>query len=223
MKSKRRLPLLKIIIIAALAFSAGYVAFVVPDAVESFMPAVDTIKAESLEYKPTVSAKGAIVSRGEQWMAVVAVNEGDISAVEIGQSVQLSGAALPDGIYRGSVISIADTAYTQQTAAAPEIVVDVTVEIEEGDFSMLRSGYSVTAQLKTGEERFVKMLPYSVIRQDEKGEYVYILQNGSSVRRDIVTGIELADKTEVVSGIFEGDMIICDPEAVSDGGKVRLK
>ena len=67
------------------------------------------------------------------------------------------------------------------------------------------------------------MLPYSVIRQDEKGEYVYILQNGSSVRRDIVTGIELADKTDVVSGIFEGDMIICDPEAVSDGGKVRLK
>lgn len=220
---KKRPPILKILIVAALLFSAGYIAFCVPEAAESFLPFSRTVRAESYTYTPTVTAKGTIIKSGDGWIAVVAVNEGDILSVETGQSVKLSGAALPDGEFFGKVTTVSDTAYTSALSAAsiPMTVVDVTVNIEEGDKALLRSGYSVTAQLRTGEERTVNMLPYSVIGQDEAGEYVYVLENGIAVRHDILTGIELSDRTEIVQGVTAEDVVLTNPETLFEGARVR--
>ena len=220
---KKKPPILKILIVAALLFSAGYIAFRVPEAAESFLPFSRTIRAESYTYSPTVTAKGTIIKSGEEWLAVVAVNEGDIPLVETGQSAQLSGAALPDGEFSGSVSTVSDTAYTSAISAVsiPETVVDVTISIEGGDPSLLRSGYSVTAQLKTGSDRTVNMLPYSVIAQDEQGEYVYVLEKGVAVRRQIETGIELSDRTEIVEGVTSEDVVLTNPESLFEGARVR--
>lgn len=220
---KKKPPILKILLIAALLFSAAYIAFRVPEAAESFLPFARTLRAERYTYAPTVTAKGTIAKSGGKWLAVVAVNEADILSVKTGQSVRLSGAALPDGEFYGSVTAVSDIAYTStlSTASVPVTVVDVTVNIDEGDEALLRSGYSVTAQLTTGEERTVNMLPYSVIAQDEQGEYVYVLENGLAVRRSIVTGIELSDKTEIVEGVREEDVVLTNPEKLFEGAKVR--
>ena len=224
-KTGKIFSILKALLIAALIFSAGYIAFAVPEAAEALMPVVSTIKLEPCEYKPFVTANGTIVKRDGVFFAVVAVNEADISQVEFGRTAQLSGAAFPEGGYIGKVSGIADAAYTVplSSLSASETVVDVTVIIEEGDTSKLRSGYSVTAKLKTGEERILNMLPYSAIRQDDRGEYVYVLNSSTAVRRDIVTGMEMSDKTEVVSGVEDSERIIASPESVSDGGRVRVK
>ncbi|MDE6724700.1 MAG: hypothetical protein K2J79_03755 [Ruminiclostridium sp.] len=215
---------IKTAVIAALAGAAGYIAFAVPDTVQSMVPTAETVSAEICEYCPTVTAKGTIIKQGERWLAVVAVNEADISLIEEGQTAYLNGAALAEGKYRGSVIGIGETAYTLpvSTSAIPETVVDVTVSIESGSFSELRSGYSVTAQLKTGDERMLTMLPYTAIGQDDKGEYVYILENGISVRKDIVTGIELSDKTEIVSGLNAEDRVLTYPENVLENSYYRV-
>lgn len=220
---KKRPPILKILLIAALLFSAMYIAFRVPEAAESFLPFSRTLRAESYTYAPTVTARGTIIKNGGEWLAVVAVNEGDIPLVEAGQTVRLSGAALPDGEFSGTVTLVGDVAYTStlSSVSVPETVVDVTVSIEQGDITLLRSGYSVTAQLTTGEERSVTMLPYTVIEQDDKGEYVYVLENGLAVRHDIVTGIELSDRTEIVSGVSGEDLVLTDPERLFEGARVR--
>ena len=224
-KKRKIFSILKTVLITALIFSAGYIALAVPEAADTLMPVVSTVKLEPCEYKPFVTAKGTIVKQDGVFFAVVAVNEADISQVEPGQAAQLSGAAFPNGGYSGTVSMISDNAYTVplNSLSASETVVDVTVLIEEGDTSRLRSGYSVTAQLKTGEERILNMLPYSAIQQDDKGEYVYVLNSSTAVRRDIVTGMELADKTEVVSGVENSEKVIITPDNVYDGGKVRVK
>ena len=220
---KKRPPILKILIVTALLFSAGYIAFCVPEAAESFLPFSRTIRAEGYTYAPTVTARGTIIKSGDRWLAVVAVNEGDIPLVEAGQPVKLTGAALPDGEFSGTVSAVGETAYTSAVSSVslPVTVVDVTVSIEEGNPELLRSGYSVTAQLTTGSERTVNMLPYTVIAQDETGEYVYVLENGIAVRRSIVTGIELSDRTEIVEGVSGEDLVLTDPENLFEGAKVR--
>lgn len=224
-KKRKNLSLLKIVIIAALGGAAGYMAFAVPEAVQSMVPVVETVSAEICQYRPTVTAKGTIVKKEEQWFAVVAVNEADISLIEKGQAVQLSGAALVEGEYSGRVTGMGENAYTltTNTAALPETVVDVTVAIEKGDTGMLRAGYSVTAQLITGDERTLTMLPYTAIAQDEIGEYVYVLEKGISVRRNIETGIELSDKTEILSGITAEDRVLIYPEQVTENNYYRHK
>lgn len=220
----KRFTVLKTLIVAALLFSAGYIAFRVPAAAESFYPFSGAIKPELCVYCPSVSAKGSIVKNGEEWFAVVAVNEGDISSVETGQSAILSGAAFPDGSFSGTVEQIGDSAHAAALSAVstPETVVDVTVKITQGDTKKLRAGYSVTAEIRTGDERTVTMLPYSVIDQDETGEFVYVLEKGSAVKRGIVTGIELSDRTEIVSGLDGKDSVLTNPEALFDGARVRM-
>lgn len=222
--NKKIFPIIKTAVIAALAGASGYIAFAVPDTVQSMVPTAETVRAEACEYCPTVTAKGTIIKQGERWLAVVAVNEADISLIEEGQTAFLNGAALAEGKYSGTVIGIGDNAYTApvSSSAIPETVVDVTISIEKGSFGELRSGYSVTAQLKTGEERTLTMLPYTAIGQDDKGEYVYILENGISVRKDIVTGIELSDKTEIVSGIDANDRVLTYPENVLENSYYRV-
>lgn len=224
-KKRKNLSLLKIAIIAALGGAAGYMAFAVPEAVQSMVPVVETVSAEICQYRPTVTAKGTIVKKEEVWLAVVAVNEADISLIEKGQAVQLSGAALVEGEYSGRVTGMGENAYTltTNTAALPETVVDVTVAIEKGDTGMLRAGYSVTAQLITGDERTLTMLPYTAIAQDETSEYVYVLEKGISVRRNIETGIELSDKTEILSGITAEDRVLIYPEQVTENNYYRHK
>ncbi len=222
-KKRKGLSIFKAAVITVLGASAAGIAFAVPEAVQSMVPAVETVSAEVCEYCPTVTAKGTIVKQGEQWLAVVAVNEGEISLIEQGQTARLSGAALAEGEYSGTVIGIGENAHTLTISASalPETVVDVTVAIEKGDYNELRSGYSVTAQLITGEERTLTMLPYTAIAQDEKGEYVYVLEKGISVRKDIVTGIELSDKTEIVSGISPDDKVLTYPEKVIENNYYR--
>lgn len=222
---KKNISLFKTAIIAALAGAAGYIAFAVPDAVESMVTVTDTIYAEVYDYCPTVTAKGTIIKREEKWYAVVGVKEEEIAEIKKGQSVRLSGAALPDGKYTGTVTAIGDTAYSRANGASaiPDIVVDVTVALEtKGDYD-LRSGYSVTAQLKTGEEKALSMLPYTVICQDDEGEYVYLLQDGVAVRREIETGIELSDMTEIVSGLNAEDRVLTCPETITEGERVRTR
>lgn len=222
-KKGKKLTVLKWGIIAALTFCAAYIALWVPAAADSVMPVSYVTRAENYIYSPCVAAKGNLAKTPSGWTALVYVNEGDISSVAVGQQAALTGAAFPDGSFFGKVSAIGDSAHviTQSTVSLPETVVDVTIEVEQGDTSILRTGYSVTAQIKTGEERTVSVLPYSVIGQDDEGEYVYVLEKGLARRRGIVTGIELSDGTEIVSGISREDNVLAEPEKLFEGARVR--
>lgn len=219
----KKIPLLKSMVIASLILSSAYIAFEVPKTAAEAIPTVKQIEARYSDYSPAVSAKGTLIKQEEGWLAIVAVSEADISSIKTGQSAELSGAAFSEEGYSGSIISISDAAYTLQAAPTPEIVIDVTIAIENGDTSLLRSGYSVTARLKTGESRSMITIPYSAIYQDDKGEYVYILKNGAAQRRDIVTGIELSDTTEIISGLSGSEIVICKAEGVEEGKRVRIE
>lgn len=223
MKAAKKVPILKILIISALTSAALYIAFILPKEVESSVPVSAVFSPESQNYSPLVTAKGNITKKGEDWLAVVAVGESDIPTVEIGQYVSVSGAALAEGEYFGEVTEIADNAYVSSIyGSTPQTVVDVTVKINGGDLSKLKTGYSATVKVQTGNDQTLNFLPYTAIQQDEKGEYVYVLINNTAVRRDIVTGIELTDKTQIVSGIDRGDLVLDNPSEIEEGERVKV-
>lgn len=193
-------------------------AAIMPSAVESFLPRVETVRLAQASFTPTVEAKGVISQRDGQWFATVAVKERDISSVAEGQAADISGAAFPSGVYEGRVYEIADAARQTSTVTSVETVVDVTILIEDGEG--LRSGYTAQAEIATDSEHAVCLLPYSVICQDEQGEYVYVLEQGQASRRYIQTGDELPEGAEIVSGLDLRDNVILQPEKVSDGAYV---
>lgn len=197
--------------------AAGWVAvFNIPDAVENFLPAVKTVTMIPTEYSRTASGTGLIAHDGVAWYATVAIGESDIRYVEAGQSADIKGAAFDDGVYTATVLEVGTTAITHQGEFIQETIVEVVLQIDNPD-DALRHGYTVRAEIKTDEARTIHIIPYSAILQDEVGEYVYVLSGNTAVRRDILTGIELADGAQVIKGLHEKDEVITSPGAnISD-------
>jgi len=215
----------KYIRIAVIAVILGIGIFSVsktPEAVESFLPKVGAVKMTAAEYRETVSGAGVISERAGAWYAGVYISERDIRKVKIGQKAGVMGSAFDDGTYTATVSAVDSEAVRKQGEYAYETMVEVTLRIDNPDSdpeNRLRSGYTARAEIMTGESRSIYIVPYCAVCQDDAGEYVYVLAGGSgnrAERRDIITGIELADGAEVVQGLNPDDEIITSPEKIGE-------
>ena len=225
MRSQTKQPIAVIFKIAVIAviLAAGWVAvFNIPETVESFLPVVETVTMTPTEYHQTVSGTGVIVQKPNGWFVTVAVGESDIRRVQVGQSANISGPAFDDGIYTATVYEIDSVATRRQAEFVHETVVEVVLQLDNPD-SELRTGYSARADIKTAEARDIFIIPYSVILQDDAGEFVFVLSGNSAVRRDILTGAELSQGAEVLAGLSEDDQIIACPKSVTENALVTTE
>ncbi len=150
------------------------------------------------------------------------VSELDIAKVQIGQDAMFTPAAYPDQVFFGTVSAISSAARSRYNGAVLETVVDVKITPNVPD-SRFKSGLSADVSIILDEQRDIVVLPYSVIEQDENGEYVYVYENGQALRRNIRTGEEFADGTEICSGVSPKDEVFSDPKAVAGRKYVRVE
>ena len=162
------------------------------------------------------------VANGGELGIVAAVSELDIAKVQLGQDVMFTPAAYPDEVFFGKVSGISSAARSRYNGAVLETVVDVRITPCVPD-SRFKSGLSADVSIILSEPREIVVLPYSVIEQDEAGEYVYVYEDGQAVRRDIRTGEEFADGTEVCFGVSQDDEIFSEPKSVAGKKYVRVE
>lgn len=163
----------------------------------------------------------ASVSKTEDLSVTAAISELDIAKVTLGQKARITLAAYPGETFSGTITDIAQTARDQYNGAVLETVVDVTVTPDLPD-DRLKSGLSADVEITLGEPREICVVPYAAIGQDDGGEYVYVYENGSSVRRNITTGAEFADGTEITSGVDKNDIIFKEPDKIANKSYIRL-
>lgn len=161
------------------------------------------------------------VAQTEELAVTAAVSELDIAKVSLGQNVRFYLAAYPDDVFFGTVSAIAQSARSQYNGAVLETVVDVTVTPDVPD-ERLRSGLSAEVEIQLSAPRQICVLPYSAIAQDDAGEYVYVYENGRAVRRDIFTGAEFADGTEIKKGISTSDVVFENPQEIAERNYIRI-
>ena len=163
----------------------------------------------------------ATVAQTEELAVMAAVSELDIAKVAVGQDVQFCLAAYPDDVFFGKVSDIAQAARSQYNGAVLETVVDVTITPDESDERM-KSGLSAEVEIQLSAPRSICVLPYSAIAQDDTGEYVYVYENGRAVRRDVFTGAEFADGTEIKKGVSASDIVFQNPQEIADRNYIRI-
>ena len=193
----------------------------VPESVTSPMDGIVTalnLKQQSLN---PLSQPAVTISNPDSLGATVQVGESEVAQIQVGDTVTLKGAGFP-GDYSGVVSSISPVAY-RDSIASQEAVVDVEVALEEPD-TALREGFSVKAEIVSGEKRPLLTIPYEAIQQDENNvEYVYLVQDSQAIRRDIVTGMELTHCVEVIQGLSPWDVVIADVSKIhQEGDRVLL-
>jgi len=163
----------------------------------------------------------ATVAQTEELAVTAAISELDIADIAVGQSVRFYLAAYPDEVFFGKVSAISQAARNQYNGAELETVVDVTVTPDAPD-ERLKSGLSAEVEIQLSEPRSICVLPYSAIAQDDTGESVYVYENDKAVRRDVFTGAEFADGTEIKKGVSANDVIFQNPQEIADRNYIRV-
>jgi multidrug efflux pump subunit AcrA (membrane-fusion protein) len=156
----------------------------------------------------------ATVASGDSLFVTAAISELDIAAVEIGQKAVFTCAAYPDTPFTGTVSAIASAARNQYNGAVLETVVDIKVTPDSAD-ERLKSGLSADVDVELSDPKKICVLPYEAIGQDDGGEFIYVYENGEAVRRNVFTGAEFSDGTEIIKGVSQGETVFAEPEKIA--------
>lgn len=183
----------------------------------SFDGVIETVSVTTGDFVAQDSTIASMVS-GEDLIVNIQVPENKISKVALGQKAKISGEGFEDGKYKGVVSSISPSARKAIVGNSQETVIDVLVKISNPD-KKIKCGFSAKADIIINDPCKVSVVPYEALLQEVDGrEYVYVVENGMTVKRYITTNKELSDGIEVKSGLTSNDYIVKDAEKVKKSG-----
>ncbi|MEE1282510.1 MAG: efflux RND transporter periplasmic adaptor subunit [Acutalibacteraceae bacterium] len=149
------------------------------------------------------------------------VSESKISALKVGQNVNITGSAFDD-LYKGIISDIDNVAQQVVTTTGKETAVDVVVDILNPD-DKIKQGYTAKCTITTNVKDDSCVIPYDTIQiiDENKGE-VYLYNNGKVIRKTVNIGNEYKNGVEVLSGINKNDYLITISEDINKANSVKI-
>lgn len=176
-----------------------------------------------------------VIADPSETLTEVQVDEADIGQVRENQKADIFTAAYPDTPLSGTIQSIATVARAK--AGQQSLSFLVKILLDEQDSMAIRPGMSVRADIYTESSEEALSVPVQAVRYDEelkedaKGEeeqaFVFVMEDGKAVRKDVKTGISSDSDQEILEGLEEGETVIVGPFRVlrhlQDGEEVEEK
>jgi len=174
-----------------------------------------------------------VIADPSETLTEVRVDEADIAQVQEGQSADIFAAAYPDTPLTGTIQSIASVA--RQTPGQASLSFLVKILLDEQDTLMIRPGMSVRADIYTHSSEETLAVPVQAVLFDEDSDdgdegkeeqtYVFVMEDGKAVRKDVEIGISSDSDQEITAGLEQGETIISGPFRVlrhlNDGEEVE--
>lgn len=154
-----------------------------------------------------------IIASGEDLIVNIKVPLYQASKIKTGQRVNVKFSDFSGTkIYLGEVARVSNFA----TDSENKLGVDVEIKLLDENIKDLKPGYRVEVEILTSNiEEYLLVKKFSVIEENGK-KYIYILQDGKALKKEIETGIQGYSDYEVLN-ISEGTKIILNPFIVNDG------
>jgi HlyD family secretion protein len=162
-----------------------------------------------------------VIADPSETLTEVQVDEADIAQVRVGQGADIFTAAYPDTPLSGTIQSIASVA--RQTPGQASLSFLVKILLDEQDELIIRPGMSVRADIYTQSSEETLAVPVQAVLfdedfgEDEKAKdekeqnYVFVMEDGKAMRKDVVVGISSDSDQEIKSGLNEGETVITGP------------
>jgi len=173
-----------------------------------------------------------VIADPSETLTEVQVDEADIAQVREGQNADIFAAAYPETPLSGTIQSIASVA--RQTPGQASLSFLVKVLLDEQDSMTIRPGMSVRADIYTQTSEETLAIPVQAVLYDEdtddEGEeeqtYVFVMQDGKAIRKNVEVGISSDSDQEITDGLEEGEQVISGPFRVlrhlNDGEDVEI-
>jgi len=173
-----------------------------------------------------------VIADPSETLTEVQVDEADIAQVREGQNADIFAAAYPETPLSGTIQSIASVA--RQTPGQASLSFLVKVLLDEQDSMTIRPGMSVRADIYTQTSEETLAIPVQAVLYDEdtddEGEeeqtYVFVMQDGKAIRKNVEVGISSDSDQEITDGVEEGELVISGPFRIlrhlNDGEDVEI-
>ncbi len=140
------------------------------------------------------------------------------------KGIEIHADALPDSvIFSGELKRISEAVDLNTRTMAVEVDIENTGHHSNNN-KELKPGMFASVKLILERKKNVLTLPDNVILNDDKGDYIYILNADSTVNKKYIKlGIQQNNKNEILSGIDEKDKIVFEGQnLINDKMKVRV-
>ncbi|MEQ1802205.1 MAG: efflux RND transporter periplasmic adaptor subunit [Gammaproteobacteria bacterium] len=143
------------------------------------------------------------------------IPENFVSDLKSGMTIVADSTVYPDQRFKGTVTSI-DSRVDAVTRA-----VTVLATVPNGD-SLLKPGMFLTVALEKKRDN-VLMIPEEALVPREGRQYVFIVEDGKAVEREVALGVRAPGLAEIRSGLESGALVITEgTQRVRTGGAVQV-
>ena len=133
---------------------------------------------------------------------------------EIGQVVNIILDAYPDKNIVGKVAKIASIA-TPKQRNNPVKYFEIIVDIAITDSTIMKPGQKLSAKIVVANHQSTLSVPNQALYQKDGIYWLYVADGGQFERRDVIVGQRSLTKSQILSGINNGDRIaLTKPEEV---------
>jgi HlyD family secretion protein len=143
---------------------------------------------------------------------VIEVDEIDIPMIELDREAVVTVDALPDTEFKGVVTAVCPVPKEEGGV----VLYDVKVGLDAPENSRIRVGMSASADIIIEEHSDILLVPSRAIDKNEQGQtIVKVMSNGEVQERPVVVGLDDGLRTEILSGLSEGETVVVEVRARS--------
>jgi membrane fusion protein (multidrug efflux system) len=155
----------------------------------------------------------ATVVNIQKLKAVVYVNEKDAYRLQNGQNVSVSTDVYPGQEFKGKISFI-----SPKGDAAHNYLVEVL--IDNNGKNILKAGTYVLVKFRSESTASAIQIPKIALAEGLKNPYVYVVNGNKVASRKIITGREVGEYVEVVSGLKTGEQVVINGQINLTNGSI---
>jgi len=159
----------------------------------------------------------------EHTWVIAEVDEEDLSALALGQSVEITTAAYPGRKVRGSVVRISPIAEPKAVGRVRAKIVRAKIEIRSSELP-LKPGMEVDITGRVPVGKNLILVPNDALIQIGNRYRAFVVRGRRVHPRFVTTGLSNYDFTEIVRGIKPGDLVATSMlDQLQPGQRVRVR
>ena len=146
------------------------------------------------------------------------VASSDLASIQAGQAVAFRVNSYAGVAFQGRIVEVAPAVETDTRSAKVRIQV-------ANSAGKLKAGMFAEGEILTGSNAQAIVIPAAAIYRDDrsaKTSYVFVLENGKAVRRNVHIGRERDRQLEIVEGLKPGDMLVSEQSIeIAEGVRIQ--
>lgn len=131
----------------------------------------------------------------------ISVTKYDLEKLALGQQAEIT---VSGHSYEGEVTKI-DRMAVQNSSGTPVVGVEVSILNPDENIYL---GIEAKVDIRTQKSEQTLCLPVECVNADKEGDFVYVVEEGSVIRKNVVTGISSDTYIEVKEGVTEGEQVV---------------